>query len=194
MNTISVQRGPRPSNQACGLPSIWASSPNRGQRPRSWNTRLARRFFGRHTPKFNLDPAHRLGRDLGSVQLRQLLSRRRRAETGVFLLLPSDGATAGRAGVIQGPRPPSARQLLTRRLNWRTPIPSRSDASRCDTRPRSPGAPETRGPAPRRSSKSPRRPSVPRAQKGLKRGHSNFARRGDSYVGLTGIKSCLDNA
>ena len=32
MNTISVQRGPRPSNQSCGLPSIWISSPNRGRR------------------------------------------------------------------------------------------------------------------------------------------------------------------
>jgi hypothetical protein len=35
---------------ACGLPSIRISSPNRGRRSRSWNTRLARRFFGRHRP------------------------------------------------------------------------------------------------------------------------------------------------
>ena len=25
---VSVQRGPRPSDQSCGLPSIWISSPN----------------------------------------------------------------------------------------------------------------------------------------------------------------------
>jgi hypothetical protein len=33
-NTINAQRGPRSSNQACGLPSIWINSPNRGRRSR----------------------------------------------------------------------------------------------------------------------------------------------------------------
>ena len=50
MNTISAQRGPRPSNQSCGEPSTCTSSPSRARRGRLWWTRASRRRFGRHSP------------------------------------------------------------------------------------------------------------------------------------------------
>ncbi len=50
MNTISAQRGPRPSNQSCGEPSTCTSSPSRGRRSRLWWTTASRRPFGRHSP------------------------------------------------------------------------------------------------------------------------------------------------
>ena len=50
MYTISVQTGPRPSNQACGEPSICTRSPTHSRRGRLWCTRTDRRAFARHTP------------------------------------------------------------------------------------------------------------------------------------------------
>ena len=101
MNTISVLRGPRPSNQSCGLPSIWSSSPNRGRRWRSWNTRFARRFFCRHRPRSICCRRTVSAETLDLVQFLQLLRRQRGAEIGVFLL--QQGADPGPKIVSHAP-------------------------------------------------------------------------------------------
>ena len=45
-HTKSVQRALRPSNQSCGLPSIWMSSPNRLRRSRMGCTEILLPFLG----------------------------------------------------------------------------------------------------------------------------------------------------
>ena len=139
--------------------------------------------------ELDLEPAHRLDRYLDPVQLRQLLRRQRRTEIRVLLRQQRTYPLAkvtGHATV----RRPAALARHKARVTAGPPVPHQAlelpypDPPAAPTPPvatsdpRSPGAPETHDPAPRRSSKLLRLPSVPRAQKGFK-GDILTLRRGD---------------
>ncbi len=102
MNTISVQRGPRPSNQSCGLPSIWISSPNRGRRsaietPLVTPLRLP-------SAKPNLEPSIVLRRG-NPFKLRQLLAGQRRTKITILAAeqFARPFADARREPTVRGP-------------------------------------------------------------------------------------------
>jgi hypothetical protein len=50
INTSRVQDAERPSNQSCGLPSIWIISPNRARRSRIGWAHAVLPFLGRQCP------------------------------------------------------------------------------------------------------------------------------------------------
>src|ERR1700712_1799260 len=89
------------------------------------------------------------------------------------------------------PASPCFFHACTRRLNWRTLIPSRSDASRCPKhssnvwRTRCARSPSTM------LIHNPNSTIRPPTAAATKRGHSNFGRWGHSYLGLTVAVSAL---
>lgn len=122
MNTISVERGPRHSNQACGLPSIWINSPNRGRRSQAWNTRLARRVFGRHRPSA-ICICRSVSADTAiPADGRELLGRQRRSETLVLALQQRRDRSPAIRGEAAIRRPPALARHQTR-ITHLPPVP-----------------------------------------------------------------------
>ncbi len=118
MNTISVQRGPRPSNESCGLPSILdqfaKSRPPLAQLKHPLVTPPLRASISRAESGAVPD---RLARDQDPFKLRQLLAGQRRTKITILAAeqfarpfadarRERDGSRPARAGATQALRRP----------------------------------------------------------------------------------------